>query len=339
MNRAFGRGAHRALPAAAGGLPRFTFFMICGKKVQRMNRDKLKTWILAIFLMLCMCLPMAGCGAFQTQMAKTTTKMSKLESMHAEVLISDKERLTIGNQKIRLNTIISGGVDIETDPFTARTDLKLKALGVERDIKLILQHNYDTLNIYIQEPDSELERLGLTMHSAKRLKVVQALKLLIKCGDYFADPVDDTVGGVPARRYDGVFPDEYVNEALVLLELRDAPEAAEATIKPAAERAAEKALEEELKENEAYRAILEAAEAAKAAEGLPASLWLDERDMILQVDVDLTRFMQGMEDGLLEDILSTYDLDGLVLDSEVESIVARITFSQFDEVEKIAIPD
>ena len=303
-----------------------------------MSRKNLRTRILAASLMLCVCLILAGCGAFQSQMAKTTTKMSRLQSMHAEVLASDKERVNVGNQIIRVNTIISGGIDFEMDPFTVKTDLKLRTLGVERDVKLILQMDYDTLHIYPYDSDKELEELSLTLHSAKRSKIVQALKLLIKCGDYFADPVEDTVNGIPAKRYDGVFPDEYVDEALVLLDLKEAPEA-EATVKPAAERAAEKAMEAELRENEAYRAILEAAEQEKTEQGLPGSLWVDENDMILQVDVDLAVFMQGLEDELLSNLLETYDLDGLVLDTEIESLVTRITFSQFDEVEKIVIPD
>ena len=302
-----------------------------------MNRGKRIIRLLAILLTLCVCVPLAGCGAFQTQMAKTTTRMSKLQSMHVEVLAAEKMRVNVGNQNIRVNTIITGGLDIETDPITVKTDLLLRTLGVERDVKAILQLDYDTLSIWPYDSDSTLERMSFTMKDAKRLKIVQALKLLIKCGDYFLDPVEDTVNGMPAKRYDGLFPDEYVEEALVLLDLKEAPE--KEPVKPAAERAAEAGSTDEA-QNVNTAEIQSGADAEDETEiGLPGSIWVGEDDMILQVDVDLSGFLQSLSDEFLRKLLETYDLDGLVLEAEIESLDARLTFSQFDAVEKIVIPE
>ncbi len=301
-----------------------------------MNRGKRIIRLLAILLTLCVCVPLAGCGAFQTQMAKTTTRMSKLQSMHVEVLASEKMRVNVGNQNIRVNTIITGGLDIETDPITVKTDLLLRTLGVERGVKAILQLDYDTLSIWPYDSDSTLERMSFTMQDAKRLKIVQALKLLIKCGDYFLDPVEDTVNGMPAKRYDGLFPDEYVEEALVLLDLKEAPE--QQPVKPAAERAAGAGNADEGQNANAAEIQSGADAEDETGIGLPGSIWIGEDDMILQVDVDLSGFLQSLSDEFLRKLLETYDLDGLVMEAEIESLDARLTFSQFDAVEKIVIP-
>ena len=61
--------------------------------------------------------------------------------------------------------------------------------------------------------------------------------------------------------------------------------------------------------------------------------------MIIQVDLDLAGFLQNLLDGGLEDLLTDYDLDGLILESELKYIDVRLTFSQFDEVSSLRLPD
>ena len=257
-------------------------------------------------------------------------------SKHAAGGLSKCVALEVAKENIRVNTIITGGLDIETDPITVKTDLLLRTLGVERNVKAILQLDYDTLSIWPYDSDSTLERMSFTMQDAKRLKIVQALKLLIKCGDYFLDPVEDTVNGMPAKRYDGLFPDEYVEEALVLLDLKEAPE--QQPVKPAAERAAGAGNADEGQNANAAEIQSGADAEDETGIGLPGSIWIGEDDMILQVDVDLSGFLQSLSDEFLRKLLETYDLDGLVMEAEIESLDARLTFSQFDAVEKIVVP-
>jgi hypothetical protein len=74
-------------------------------------------------------------------------------------------------------------------------------------------------------------------------------------------------------------------------------------------------------------------------EGIPTSIWVNDDGMIIQVDVDLADFLQKLMDGGLEDLLTEYDLDGLILESELKYIDVRLTFSQFDEVQGLRLPD
>ena len=74
-------------------------------------------------------------------------------------------------------------------------------------------------------------------------------------------------------------------------------------------------------------------------EGIPTSIWVNDDGMIIQVDLDLAGFLQNLLDGGLEDLQTDYDLDGLILESELKYIDVRLTFSQFDEVSSLRLPD
>lgn len=282
--------------------------------------------VTALLMLLLLCLGLTGCGAFQMQMAKTTTRMAKLESFHTEAEIWLEALLTIGGQKVRMEAEVLGGFDTETDPLLIKTDLHLTTLGVERDLRYYIQKDYNTWNIYSWNEFENIDRVSVEESSAKRTRTTQALKLLIKCGESFADPVDDTVNGMPAKRYDGLFPDEYVDEALVLLDLKEAENVQES---PAVtENADSETASTDVSDNEDGH-----------VSGLPGSIWVNEDDMIVQVDVDLAVFMQKLMDEAIQKLLEEYDLDGLVLDTELKSMDARLTFSNFNAVEKLSLPE
>ena len=61
--------------------------------------------------------------------------------------------------------------------------------------------------------------------------------------------------------------------------------------------------------------------------------------MIIQVDVDLAQFLQNLLDGGLEDLQTDYDLDGLILESELKYVDVRLIFSEFDAVPALRLPD
>ena len=281
----------------------------------------------AILFLLLLCIPLGGCGAFQAQMAKTTTKMSKLDNFHADAEIYLGGTANIGGQKVRVKATILGGFDAETDPLLLKTDLHLSVIGREWDLHYYIQKEYDTWDIYPWDADRSIERMSTQLHSARRSRTVQALKLLIKCSDFFMDPVDDTVNGAHARRYDGIFPEEYVDEALVLLNLKkeDELETPEVSMLPSPT-PSEKEPGEEHAEPEEIR-------------GMPGSIWINDDDMIVQVDADLCYLFQKLLDEGTDILHTDYDLDGLKLDTELAYMDCRLTFSQFDEVAALRLPE
>ena len=310
---------------------------------------KYRRKITGCLLLFVMCLSFSGCGAFQVQMAKTTTRMAKLDSFHIDAEVYVGSMMNIGEQIIRMDATVTGGLDAETEPFLIRSDLHLETLGVERDLRFFIRKEYDTWDIVPWDEDRLIDGASIQERSAKRNRTTQALKLLIKCRDYFEDPVDDTVNGVHARRFDGVFPDEYVDEALILLNLKEP----EPSPDPADEAAAGAAAEAQTETDTEVRTVESTAAPAEAAgqagedagegeeetvSGLPGSIWINDDDMIVQVDVDLAGFLQRLMDQGLEQLLSEYDLDGLNLSGELQYVDARLTFSMFNEVPALKMP-
>ena len=290
--------------------------------------------IIAVLLLAAACVGLSGCGAFQVQMAKTTTRMAKLESFHTDVEAYVESMMNIGGQLIRVEAEVTGGFEAEMDPFLIRTDLHLHPLGVERDLRFYIQKESDTWSIVPWVEERLLDGATIQERSAKRNRTTQALKLLIKCGDYFADPVEDRVDGARARRFDGVFPDEYVDEALVLLNLKEA----EPSPEPAEAETAESETAGAADAGAAAAGAGEDDDAEEKVQGLPGSIWINDDNMIVQVDVDLAVFLQKLMDRGLDQLLSEYDLDGLNLSGELQVVDARLTFSRFNEGEDLKLP-
>lgn len=312
----------------------------------------MKYWrkIAGILLGAMICLLLSGCGAFQAQMAKTTTRMSQLETLHVDVEAYAKAAFDIGRQTIHESATVTGGFDASTDPLLLKTDLQVDAFGVVQDLKLYIQKEYDTWSFFPWEDDRLINKGTVKERDAKRSRAVQALKLLIKCGDFFSEAVDDTVNDAHARRYDGVLPLDYVNEALVLLNIKEADEDASPAGTASAPRPSaptvEGLLEEMKKAAPAQEGEAAQAEAAREAatipvdtDGIPASIWINDEDMIVQVDAAIGDFLQDLGEERLQKLLTDYDLDGLVLDMDLEYVDVRLTFSQFDGVEGLKLPD
>lgn len=279
-------------------------------------------------LSLVLLLGLCGCGAFQTQMAKTTSRMGKLQSFHGDVDIRLETLTTVGGQDLHLSATVTGGFDFESDPLIVKTDMMLETLGREIGLKFYLVKDFDTVSILPWDDGRAFRDLSLTMNAAKRIKTLQALKLLIKCSDSFSEPVPDTVSGAPALRYDGIFPDEYVNEALVLLDLKEAEESLPATIPSQA-----------VSGSGSIGSTDTGSRVEEPVSGIPGSIWVGEDDMITQVEIDIASFCQDIVDEWLEELLDEYDLDGLELKTQLQSMICRITFSDFNSVEKLVLPD
>ena len=92
---------------------------------------------------------------------------------------------------------------------------------MERKLRLCIQKDNDTWSISSADETGAVNEENAEQQAVKRPPKTQALKLLMECGQYFADPVDDLVNGAHAKRYDGVFPEEYVDKVLALLDLKE----------------------------------------------------------------------------------------------------------------------
>lgn len=298
----------------------------------------MKNWrkLTCCALLLALCLGLAGCSAFQMQMAKTATRMSKLKSFHTEVEAYVGTLFDVGGQKIRMEGTVTGGLDTTVDPAVVRTDLLLETLGVRREMRFDVWRENGEWRFapWGEGPASSSAGAGASSAAASTNSVTEALNLLIRCEEYFADPVENTVDGVLTKRYDGVIPEAFLDEALGLLNLSPRPGAA-AAAEPAPDGAAPESnaaeiIPDDTASGTAADTVTEPA-APAVPRGLPVSIWIDPEDRIVQVDADLTLFLRDMMDRGLDRLLLEYGAADLDLSQELQFVDTRLTFSRFDE--------
>lgn len=295
---------------------------------------------LCLLLALALCLGLSGCSAFQMQMAKTANRMSKLKSFQTDVEAYVGTLFDVGGQKIRMEGAVTGGLDVDCDPPVVRTDLVLETLGVERAMRFDVWRENGEWRFapWGEGPALPSAESGARASEEEKSGWTEVLNLLVRCQEYFADPVENTVNGVLTKRYDGVIPAALLDEALGLLELSPRPDAP-AVPEDAPGDADADANAAEIIPDDSAPADSEAAEAAEAPptetgdalRGLPVSIWIDPEDRIVQVDADLTLFLRDVADRGIERLLTEYGAADLDLSQELQFADTRLTFSRFDE--------
>ena len=69
--------------------------------------------ILVFAILAAMLLSLCGCGMFRTRVAKAAIKMSKLESLHADVEVQLGMGISLLGQDVNVDTSVTGGADIQ----------------------------------------------------------------------------------------------------------------------------------------------------------------------------------------------------------------------------------
>ena len=259
--------------------------------------------LLILFLIFSLALTLSGCGSFQTQMMKTVYKMSRLESFHANVNVDMEIALDLSGQEITTDALITGGIDIETDPLVMQTDLKLSVLGVEKDLVYTIVQEGDTLTVYPGGSDAGKEKMVFQSEKAKPQSIIQIMKLAARWSEYFTEPMDDTVNGEAAKRYDGVLPQALAEELMAWING-------------------------------------EGTSSETSGNGrFPLSIWVNDDDLIVRVRTDLAVFLKGLVEEQMENMLDQYGLGGLDVGMELKSVDTDIVLSQFNAVAPIALPE
>ena len=259
--------------------------------------------LLILLLVVSMTLALSGCGSFQTQMLRTAYKMSKLKSFHADVNVDMEIALDLSGQEVSADALVTGGVDVQTDPLIIQTDLKLSVLGVEKDLIYTIVQKGDTLVVHPGGSDSGEETIVIQSEEVKPQSILQLTKLAARWSEYFTEPMDDAVNGEPARRYDGVLPQALAEELMGWLNGES----------------------ETSEESENGR--------------FPLSIWVNDDDYIVRVRTDLAVFLRDLVGEQMETMLEQYGLGGMDISMELKSVDTDIVLSQFNAVAPIAVPE
>ena len=267
--------------------------------------------IIVFAILAAMLLSLCGCGLFRTRVAKAAVKMSKLESLHADVEMQLGVDLSLLGQDINADVSVTGGADIQRDPAQAYMDLTAEVAGIEQGLLLYGIERDGGLDVYYSADSGEnwIKDSIDTDVDAKDTKVdgKSVFLLLSDSAASFKEYGKEKVNGADTIRYNGEITSDELKMALKLAN---------------AKQALEEGLGAEL-DDDVFSDI----------GSIPVSIWVDVKtDMIVRVEMNLSEAMQGLVPAIVDKAMSKAGV-GIDVDTKVHDVIVSITLSEFDAVQ------
>ena len=267
--------------------------------------------IIVFAILAAMLLSLCGCGLFRTRVAKAAVKMSKLESLHADVEMQLWVDLSLLGQDINADVSVTGGADIQRDPAQAYMDLTAEVAGIEQGLLLYGIERDGGFDVYYSADSGEnwIKDSIDTDVDAKDTKVdgKSVFLLLSDSAASFKEYGKEKVNGADTIRYNGEITSDELKMALKLAN---------------AKQALEEGLGAEL-DDDVFSDI----------GSIPVSIWVDVKtDMIVRVEMNLSEAMQGLVPAIVDKAMSKAGV-GIDVDTKVHDVIVSITLSEFDAVQ------
>ena len=272
---------------------------------------------LALALAAAMLLSLSGCGGFELKMARAAGKMSKLESVHMDMdLQLDMSMPTFLGKSLPIDVAVSGGVDSSFGPLLTKAQLRVSALGAEKDLLYYLEQAGEQYVMYLSSNEGKtwVKELVEAEELPGQLNLdMEDLMIFKDCADSFTEVGTETVGEFSATRYDGVIQSEYVSRALALTGALD-------TL------------------SQALGIPLDGEELGQMG-SIPASVWIDNKSgYIVRYTMEPTEVMQGVISMAMAGLLADYGLGDLDPELKLERATVTMDLSGFNAVPEIVIP-
>lgn len=271
-----------------------------------------KTKRIIVFVILAaMLLSLCGCGMFRTRVAKAAVKMSKLESLHADIEAQLGMSVSLLGQDVNADATVTGGADIQRDPAQMYMDLTADVASLEQGLLLYGTERDGGFDVYYSADSGKNWIKGSvdTDMDAKNAKVdgKSVFLLLSDSAASFKEYGKEKVNGADAIRYNGEITSDELKTALKLAN---------------AKQALEESLGVEL-DDDVFSDI----------GSIPVSIWIDiKTDMIVRIEMDLSDAMQGLVPAIVDKAMENAGV-GIDVDTKVHDVIVSITLSEFDAVQ------
>ncbi len=267
--------------------------------------------ILVFAILAAMLLSLCGCGMFRTHVAKAAIKMSKLDSLHADVDMQIGMGISLLGQDVNADAAITGGADIQRDPERVYVNLMAEVAGFEQNLLFYGVGRDDGADVYSSADSGEswtkdsIENDDSSKSSKADGKSV--FLLLSDSAASFKEYGKEKVNGLDAIRYNGKITSDELRQALELAN---------------AKQALEESLDVEL-DDDVFEDLGD----------VPVSIWIDVKSgMIVRVEMDMSDVMQGLVPVLVDKAMEKTDV-GIGVNTKVYEVTVSITLSEFDAVQ------
>ena len=267
--------------------------------------------IIVFAILAAMLLSLCGCGMFRTRVAKAAVKMSKLESLHADVEMQIGMGISVLGQDVNADADVTGGVDIQRDPERVYVNMTAEVAGSEQNLLLYAVGRDGGADVYSSADGGESWTKGsIENDDSSKSSTADGKSLFLLLSDSaasFKEYGKEKINGSDAIRYNGEITSDELKMALKLAN---------------AKQALEEGLGAEL-DDDVFSDI----------GSIPVSIWVDVKtDMIVRVEMDMSDVMQGLVPVLVDKSLEKADI-GIGVNTKVYDVTVSITLSEFDAVQ------
>ena len=267
--------------------------------------------ILVFAILAAMLLSLCGCGMFRTRVAKAAIKMSKLDSLHADVEMQIGMGISLLGQDVNADAAITGGADIQRDPERVYVNMNAEVAGFEQNMLLYAVGRDGGADVYSSADSGESWTKGSIENddSSKSSKAdgKSLFLLLSDSAASFKEYGKEKINGSDAIRYKGEITSDELKQALELANVKQS---------------LEESLDVEL-DDDVFADL----------GSVPVSIWIDEKSgMIVRVELDMSDVMQGLVPVLVDKSLEKADI-GIGVNTKVYDVTVSITLSEFDAVQ------
>lgn len=267
--------------------------------------------ILVFAILAAMLLSLCGCGMFRTHVAKAAIKMSKLESLHADIEIQIGMGISVLGQDVNADATVTGGADIQRDPERVYVNMNAEVAGFEQNLLFYGVGRDDGFDVYssVDSGDSWTKGSVENDDSSKSSKAdgKSLFLLLSDSAASFKEYGKEKVNGSDAIRYNGKITSDELRQALELAN---------------AKQALEESLDVEL-DDDVFEDL----------GNVPVSIWIDVKSgMIVRVEMDMSDVMQGLVPVLADKAMEKADI-GIGVNTKVYEVTVSITLSEFAAVQ------
>ena len=267
--------------------------------------------ILVFAILAAMLLSLCGCGMFRTRVAKAAIKMSKLESLHADVEMQIGMGISVLGQDVNADATVTGGADIQRDPERVYVNMNAEVAGFEQNMLLYAVGRDGGADVYSSADSGEswtkdsIENDDSSKSSKADGKSV--FLLLSDSAASFKEYGKEKVNGSDAIRYNGKITSDELKQALELADVKQS---------------LEESLDVEL-DDDVFEDLGD----------VPVSIWIDVKSgMIVRVEMDMSDVMQGLVPVLVDKAMEKTDV-GIGVNTKVYDATVSITLSEFDAVQ------
>ena len=267
--------------------------------------------ILVFAILAAMLLSLCGCGMFRTHVAKAAIKMSKLESLHADVEMQIGMGISVLGQDVNADATVTGGADIQRDPERVYVNMNAEVAGFEQNMLLYAVGRDGGADVYSSADSGEswtkdsIENDDSSKSSKADGKSV--FLLLSDSAASFKEYGKEKVNGSDAIRYNGKITSDELRQALELADVKQS---------------LEESLDVEL-DDDVFEDLGD----------VPVSIWIDVKSgMIVRVEMDMSDVMQGLVPVLVDKAMEKTDV-GIGVNTKVYDATVSITLSEFDAVQ------